>query len=71
MGWIKTSKNFEVMGARAGASKYGFGRYWRNLRIFGGNGRDRLLGEDGLDTLNGGSGKDTLIVKLNPPISWS
>ncbi len=27
-----TSKIFEVMGARAGASKYGFDRYWRNMR---------------------------------------
>ena len=27
-----TSKIFEVMGARAGASKYRFDRYWRDLR---------------------------------------
>lgn len=29
-----TSRIFEVMGARATASKYGFDRYWRNLRTF-------------------------------------
>lgn len=29
-----TSKIFEVMGARATASRYGFDRYWRNLRTF-------------------------------------
>lgn len=27
-----TNKIFEVMGARAGASKYRFDRYWRNIR---------------------------------------
>jgi alkylation response protein AidB-like acyl-CoA dehydrogenase len=29
-----TSRIFEVMGTRATASKYGFDRYWRNLRTF-------------------------------------
>lgn len=29
-----TSKIFEVMGARATSSSYGFDRYWRNLRTF-------------------------------------
>ncbi|MBD3886198.1 acyl-CoA dehydrogenase family protein [Phormidium tenue FACHB-886] len=29
-----TSTIFEVMGTRATASKYGFDRYWRNLRVF-------------------------------------
>lgn len=29
-----TSRIFEVMGARATASKYGFDRYWRNMRTF-------------------------------------
>ena len=29
-----TSRIFEVMGARATTSKYGFDRYWRNLRTF-------------------------------------
>lgn len=29
-----TSRMFEVMGARATAGKYGFDRYWRNLRTF-------------------------------------
>ncbi len=29
-----TSRIFEVMGARATAGKYGFDRYWRNLRTF-------------------------------------
>lgn len=29
-----TSRIFEVMGARSTASKYGFDRYWRNLRTF-------------------------------------
>lgn len=29
-----TSKIFEVMGSRATASKYGFDRFWRNLRTF-------------------------------------
>lgn len=28
-----TSKIFEVMGARATAAKYGFDRYWRNVRV--------------------------------------
>lgn len=27
-----TSKIFEVMGSRATAGRYGFDRYWRNLR---------------------------------------
>lgn len=29
-----TSKMFEVMGSRSTASKYGFDRFWRNLRVF-------------------------------------
>ncbi len=29
-----TSRIFEVMGARATSAKYGFDRYWRNLRTF-------------------------------------
>jgi len=29
-----TSKIFELMGTRSTASKYGFDRYWRNLRVF-------------------------------------
>jgi alkylation response protein AidB-like acyl-CoA dehydrogenase len=29
-----TNRIFEVMGARATNSKYGFDRYWRNLRTF-------------------------------------
>lgn len=29
-----TNRMFEVMGARATAGKYGFDRYWRNLRTF-------------------------------------
>lgn len=29
-----TNRIFEVMGARATSSKYGFDRYWRNLRTF-------------------------------------
>jgi alkylation response protein AidB-like acyl-CoA dehydrogenase len=29
-----TSKIFEVMGARSTSSRYGFDRYWRNLRTF-------------------------------------
>jgi alkylation response protein AidB-like acyl-CoA dehydrogenase len=29
-----TSRIFDVMGARATAAKYGFDRYWRNLRTF-------------------------------------
>lgn len=29
-----TSRIFEVMGARSTAAKYGFDRYWRNLRTF-------------------------------------
>jgi alkylation response protein AidB-like acyl-CoA dehydrogenase len=29
-----TSKIFDVMGARATATRYGFDRYWRNLRTF-------------------------------------
>jgi len=29
-----TNRIFEVMGARATSAKYGFDRYWRNLRTF-------------------------------------
>ena len=29
-----TSRIFEVMGARSTSAKYGFDRYWRNLRTF-------------------------------------
>jgi alkylation response protein AidB-like acyl-CoA dehydrogenase len=29
-----TNRIFEVMGARATNAKYGFDRYWRNLRTF-------------------------------------
>ncbi|MEH2149151.1 acyl-CoA dehydrogenase family protein [Nostoc sp.] len=29
-----TNRIFEVMGARATTAKYGFDRYWRNLRTF-------------------------------------
>ena len=29
-----TSKIFDVMGARSTSAKYGFDRYWRNLRVF-------------------------------------
>src|SRR5690606_36490785 len=28
-----TSRIFEVMGARATAAKYGFDRFWRNVRV--------------------------------------
>jgi len=28
-----TAKIFEVMGARATAAKYGFDRFWRNVRV--------------------------------------
>ncbi len=34
VGLAITSRIFEVMGARATASKYGFDRYWRDLRTF-------------------------------------
>lgn len=33
-GLAVTSRMFEVMGARATAAKYGFDRYWRDLRTF-------------------------------------
>lgn len=32
VGWDITSRIFEIMGARSTAAKYGFERYWRDLR---------------------------------------